>query len=162
MNPRIAVVLPVLPALAHAATLRWAAADLIDRFSFGGFDDVTDTLRSISVGLSGFAGVLAVVALLTPGLTRRLGTVLLFASLPVQFLWFQAQYVIAWADLTDADSFGETPLRIAIPQWVAYAAFVAASLIAIVALRRPHVARNGGTAARAGRAPTSSTGPSAA
>jgi hypothetical protein len=162
MNPRIAVALPVLPALAHAAMLRVAAADLDDRFSMGGFIEVSESLRSISVGLAGFAVVLAVVALLTPGLVRRLGTVLLFASLPVQFLWFEMQYFIAWADLTDADTFAEPPLRIAGPQWAAYAAFVAASLLAIVALRQSRAGRSGGTAGRADLVPTSSTGPAAA
>ena len=40
MNPRIAVALPVLPALAHAATLRWAAADLEPDNTFGGWHEV--------------------------------------------------------------------------------------------------------------------------
>src|SRR5688572_30228105 len=98
MNPRLAVALPVLPALAHAATLRWAAADLAERFSAGGFIEVVESLEDLSVGLIGFAVVLVLVALLTPGLVRLLGTFLLYASLPVQFLWFAVQLFIVWTD----------------------------------------------------------------
>ncbi len=161
MNPRVAVALPVLPALAHAATLRWAAADLDERFSMGGFGEVSDALRSVSVWLAGFALVLAVVALLPSGWVRRLGTILLFASLPVQFLWFQAQYFVAWGDLGD-DYESSMVWRIAIFQLGTYAAFMAASLVAIVVLRRPRAARTAGTAGRADPAPTSSTGPAVA
>jgi hypothetical protein len=161
MNPRVAVALPVLPALAHAATLRWAAADLDERFSFGGFGEVSDALRSVSGWLSGFAVGLAVVALLPSPWPRLLGTWLLFASLPVQFLWFQAQYFVACGELGD-DYAGSMVARIAVPQLAAYAAFMAASLVAIAALRRSPAARSAGTAGRADPAPTSSTGPTAA
>jgi hypothetical protein len=158
----MAVALPVLPALAHAATLRWAAADLDERHSFGGFGEVSDMLRSISVWLVGFAVVLGLVAVLKPGLARLLGTFLLYGSLVVQFLWLAAQAFIFWEDRTDSDSVGETGLGIAVTQLGTALLFLAASLVAVAALRRSHAGRTGGTTGRADPAPTSSSGPAVA
>jgi hypothetical protein len=161
MNPRLAVALPVLPALAHAATLRWAAADLAERFSAGGFFEVVEGMEDISVLLAGFASVLVVVAMLTPGLVRLLGAFLLFVSLPLQFIWLAFNVLILWEGLTDQDSLGETARSIAFTQLATELVFLAASIVAVLALRRSPAGRNGGTAARADRAPTSS-GPAAA
>jgi hypothetical protein len=160
MNPRIAVALPVLPALAHAATLRWHAAYLDERFSSGGFIEVSDGLRDLSYLLIGFAVVLVVVALLTPGLVRLIGMFLLYVTLPMQFIWFELQAFIFWEDHNDPQR--ETTTSIALTYLATAAAMLAASIVAVVALRRSRAGRNGGTAARADRAPTSSTGPLAA
>jgi hypothetical protein len=159
MNPRLAVVLPVLPALAHAATLRWAAADLDDRYRNAAFADVSDGLRYLSVGLAGFVVVLVLVALLTPGLVRLIGSFLLYASLPLQFLLLAMNLFILWADRTDEDSLGETTLSIALAQLGTELLFLAASIVAVIVLRRPRAGRSGGTAAPGDRAPTSSTSP---
>jgi hypothetical protein len=162
MNPRLAVALPVLPALAHAATVRWAAADIESRDSVGGWMDVTEGMRSVSVWLAGFAVLLALVALLKPGLARLVGTFLLFASLLVQALWITTLTLVFVEDLTDSSSLGEATPAISVIQLATALTFLAASIVAVVALRRSRAGRSGGTAGRAGRAPTSSTGPAAA
>jgi hypothetical protein len=136
MNPRIAVALPVLPALAHAATLRWAAADLVPDDTFGGWYEVIDGLRALSTYLIGFAVVLGLVALLKPGLARLVGTFLLYASLPVQVLWIGLQVLVLVEELGESDLPGVVAPTIKVLALAAALAFLAASIVAVVALRR--------------------------
>jgi hypothetical protein len=136
MNPRIAVALPVLPALAHAATLRWAAADLVPDDTFGGWSDVIDGLRLVSNYLIGFAVVLGLVALLRPGPARLVGMLLLYASVPVQVLWIGLQLLVVVEELHESDLPGVVAPTIKVLALAAAAAFLAASIVALVVLRR--------------------------
>lgn len=120
MDPRLAVALPVLPALAHAAVLRWEANYVVEH-SGAAWADLVDMLRDLSVVLVVFAVGLVVLASLTrvPDLTRAAMWVLV-ATLVPQVGWLA---VIGWLDLRAA-----APATLIV--------LVAASVAAVVSLRR--------------------------
>jgi hypothetical protein len=138
MNPRLAVALPVLPLSAHAATLFWHAAYLDQRFDSAFFAEATDAMRDLAYLLIGCAVVLMLVALLTPRLGRPVGAILLYATLPLQFIWFELLAFVFWEDRDDAQR--ETTTSVAFTYLATAAVLVTATIVAVVVLRRPRAA----------------------
>ena len=120
MDPRLSVALPVLPALAHAAVLRWEADHLVEH-SGAAWADLVDMLRDLSVVVVVFAVGLVALALLTriPDMSRAAMWVLV-ATLVPQVGWLA---VIGFLDLTAA-------------ALCTVVVLVAASVAAVASLRR--------------------------
>jgi hypothetical protein len=130
MDQRLAVALPVLPALAHAAVLRWEADHLVEH-SGAGWADVIDMLRSLSVVVVLFAVALAVLAV-----TGRatVATWVLFLSLVPQFGYVAVLGVLRFSDATDASSRGEPSLAIAVASLATALLALAGSIVAVMSL----------------------------
>jgi hypothetical protein len=120
MDPRLSVALPVPPALAHAAVLRWEADHLVENAG-AAWADLVDLLRDLSVVVVAFAVGLVVLALLArvPDVSTA-ATWVLVATLVPQVGWLA---VIGFLDLTAA-----APGTVVV--------LVAASVAAVVSLRR--------------------------
>jgi hypothetical protein len=121
MDPRLAVLLPVPSALAHAATLR-RQADYHAEVSDGAWADRVDMLRDLSIVVIGFAVGLVVLAVLArlPGV-RRAARWVLVAGLVSQVGWLVVSGFLA-------------------PDFAATGTLVALMVFAVVAvvnLRRP-------------------------
>ena len=144
MSPRLATALPVLPAVAHALAMRWAASDLSEHGPF--FGEVGDMYRDLSLGLFAFAAVLTLVAVLAKAsLARLLGTFLVTAGLIVQAPWLVLVGLIAYDDLTGPDLVGTVEPVIVYAQLGTAVLLVASSIVALVLLRRVHAAPGQGS-----------------
>jgi hypothetical protein len=121
MDQRLSVALPVLPALVHAAALRREANHVVEH-SGAAWADLVDMLRALSVVVVVFAVGLVVLASLArlPDMGTA-ATWVLVATLVPQVAWLA---VVGFLDLTAA-ALGTVVV------------LVAASVAAVVALRRP-------------------------